>query len=88
LCAKCGLDYNLIHHRPAVLNTCDVCGGRLEARPDDNEVAVKKRLADYHEKTEPVLDLFRNKELVITADGREAPEAVQSKIRRELRLTG
>ena len=27
LCSECGLDYNLISHRPAVENVCDVCGG-------------------------------------------------------------
>ena len=36
LCSQCGLDYNLIAHRPAVADTCDVCGGRLVARADDN----------------------------------------------------
>src|SRR5687767_5002966 len=35
LCTGCGLDYNLIHHRPAEPDTCDVCRGRLAARPDD-----------------------------------------------------
>src|SRR5271165_71385 len=35
LCEGCGLDYNLIHHRPAVTDTCDVCKGRLVARADD-----------------------------------------------------
>lgn len=33
LCSGCGLDYNLIHHRPAVADRCDVCGGSLVARP-------------------------------------------------------
>src|SRR5450755_698765 len=29
LCGKCGLDYNLIFHRPASPDRCDVCGGSL-----------------------------------------------------------
>src|SRR5262249_25468565 len=60
---NCGLDFNLIHPRPAVPDTCDVCGGRLVARADDTPEAVRERLRDYHLKTEPVLELFRRKEL-------------------------
>ena len=33
LCSKCGLDYNLIQHRPAVADTCDVCQGRWSVAP-------------------------------------------------------
>ena len=40
LCSVCGLDYNLIAHRPGVADTCDVCGGKLVARPDDNPEAL------------------------------------------------
>ena len=40
LCPKCGLDYNLIFHRPAVVNSCDVCGAVLIARPDDTSDLV------------------------------------------------
>src|SRR6476620_4184004 len=36
LCAGCGLDYNLIAHRPQREGTCDVCGGDLVSRADDN----------------------------------------------------
>lgn len=86
LCSQCGLDYNLIHHRPATEGVCDVCRGPLVSRPDDNEDAIRKRLADFHEKTEPVLNLFRQKELVLTADGTHEPKAVQAAIRRELGL--
>ncbi len=86
LCSGCGLDYNLIQHRPARPDTCDVCGGRLVSRPDDNLEAVRDRLADYHSKTEPILELFRRKELVVMADGTRAPAEVQAQIREGLRL--
>jgi adenylate kinase len=86
LCARCGLDYNLIHHRPAVPDRCDVCGGELVPRPDDHEDAVRKRLADYHEQTEPVLALFSRKELVVEVDGTGDVAAVQQAIRAALQL--
>ncbi|MBD3220932.1 adenylate kinase [bacterium] len=80
LCQRCGLDYNLIHHRPEVPDRCDVCGGELVTRDDDNEEAVEGRLRDYREQTEPVLDLFARKELIVTVDGTESVEAVHQAI--------
>ena len=84
LCEKCGLDYNLIHHRPAVADVCDVCRGALVTRADDVPEAIRSRLADYHEKTRPVLELFRKKELVIDADGTLPPDQVYRRIRAQL----
>ena len=86
ICSGCGLDYNLIHHRPAVEDICDVCGGRLEQRADDTREAIRERLTDYHSKTKPVLDLFRRKELVIQVDASAGKEAVQDNIRGQLGL--
>jgi adenylate kinase len=87
LCPKCGLDYNLIFHRPAVANTCDVCGAVLVARPDDTPEAVHARLQDYHSKTQPILELFRRKELVVVVDGTRSATEVQQALRRQLGLT-
>src|SRR5436305_1647479 len=35
LCTRCGMDYNLIAHRPRTEGRCDVCGGELASREDD-----------------------------------------------------
>jgi adenylate kinase len=86
LCARCGMDYNLIAHRPAVPDRCDVCGGELVSREDDTEEALTARLADYHSKTDPVLDLFRRKEFVVTVDARPDKLTVQHAIRAKLGL--
>ena len=80
LCAQCGVDYNLISHRPAEADVCDVCGGRLVARADDTPQAVQGRLGDYHEKTRPVLELFRAKEVVVTVDATGPVAQVQTAI--------
>jgi adenylate kinase len=84
LCPKCGLDYNLIFHRPATANTCDVCGAMLIARPDDTPGAIQARLADYHSKTQPILELFRRKELVVVVDGTPSAAEVQQNLRHQL----
>jgi adenylate kinase len=84
LCSGCGLDYNLISHRPAEAGVCDMCGGRLVPRPDDTPEAVRARLRDYHAKTEPVLDLFRAKEFVVVIDATGPPLEVHAGVRRHL----
>ena len=84
LCSQCGLDYNLISHRPAEENRCDVCGGELVSRPDDTAEALADRLSEYHAKTEPALDLFRRKELVLDIDGTLPSDEVQAEIRSQL----
>ena len=84
LCSSCGLDYNLISHRPEKENICDVCGGALVSRPDDTNEALADRLRDYHTRTKPILDLFRRKELVLDIDGTPSAEQIQRELRRQL----
>ncbi|MFI7599817.1 adenylate kinase family protein [Actinoplanes sp. NPDC049681] len=86
LCPGCGMDYNLIADRPKVEGRCDICGTELIVREDDTPEALAARLRDYHEKTRPVLELFRRKEVVHDVDARPAPEKVQQEIRRVLDL--
>ena len=86
LCTGCGMDYNLIADRPEVEGRCDICGGELVTRPDDTSEALAARLRDYHEKTRPVLDTFRRKEVVHDIDARPAPDEVQAAIRTALGL--
>jgi adenylate kinase len=86
LCQGCGLDYNLIQLRPRVAEVCDNCGGRLVPRDDDTPDAIRKRLADYRDKTAPILELLREKELIVSVDATPAPDVVQAEMRKRLGL--
>jgi adenylate kinase len=86
LCSACGMDYNLIDNSPDVPGKCDSCGGELVQREDDTEEALAVRLREYHEKTDPVLEVFRRKEFVITVDARPEPGLIQQAIRNGLGL--
>jgi adenylate kinase len=88
LCSKCGLDYNVIQLRPNVPSVCDNCGGRLVPRDDDTPEAVRHRLKEYRERTQPILELLREKELIVSVDGTPTPDIVQAEIRRKLGLGG
>jgi adenylate kinase len=86
LCSQCGLDYNLIAHRPQVPDVCDVCGGRLASRDDDNPEALAVRLAEYHEQTKPLIEIFQRKEFVATVDATAPVRQVQRAIREHFDL--
>jgi adenylate kinase len=86
LCSQCGIDYNLIAHRPAVADTCDVCGGALVARADDNPEALAVRLQAYHEQTRPLIEIFQRKEFVGTIDATQSVGEVQLAIRQRFSL--
>jgi adenylate kinase len=86
LCSQCGLDYNLIAHRPQVPDVCDVCGGRLAARDDDNPEALAIRLAEYHAQTKPLIEIFQRKEFVATVDATAPVLDVQTTIREHFSL--
>ena len=81
LCSQCGLDYNLIAHRPQNEDTCDVCQGTLIARADDNPEALAVRLSEYHEQTRPLIEIFQRKEYVATVDATLPVGEVQAAIR-------
>jgi adenylate kinase len=86
LCSRCGLDYNLMGHRPRREGICDVCSGELVTRADDTSESLEARLRDWHEKSDPVLALMRRKERVVTVDARPERLIVQRAIRDGLDL--
>jgi adenylate kinase len=86
LCSGCGLDYDLIAHRPERPDVCDVCGGELVPRPDDNPEALAVRVAAYHRETKPLIELFERKEFVATFDATRPIDEVQASIRRRFSL--
>jgi adenylate kinase len=86
VCAECGLDYNLMSHRPDDEGRCDVCGGELVARDDDTPEALAQRLTDYHARTEPAIELFAEKERLVEVDATQPKDNVYVDIRRRLHL--
>ena len=61
VCADCGAPYNSVTSRPKVDGVCDLCGGKLVQRKDDEEATVRNRLVVYQEETEPLKGFFRDR---------------------------
>lgn len=70
-CVSCRKTYHISDNPPEKVGVCDVCGGTLRQRPDDDEEIIKKRLEIYHKETEPLINFFKNKGLLscVNAEG-------------------
>lgn len=69
VCKTCGATYHREFNPPKVEGVCDLDGGELYVRSDDTEEAVARRLDIYFEQTEPLLERWRERGLVLDVDG-------------------
>ena len=63
---------------------CDQCGKPLRQRDDDKVEVIQKRLATYHELTEPLIDYYQERGLLQRFDGSRSPDEVHNLIRATL----
>ena len=75
-CVTCGATYHIEHVPPKTEGICDTCGAELILRDDDKPETVEKRLAVYHEQTQPLIDYYTNAGILKTVDGTVAMEEV------------
>lgn len=64
VCKNCGAPYHVVTMKPKVEGVCDLCGGPLYQRADDNEEALKVRLDHYVHDTKPLLDFYAERGLL------------------------
>ena len=80
VCKKCGAPYHIKTLKPKVEGVCDICGGELIQRKDDNEEALKVRLDEYHHQTEPLINYYSKKGILHTVDGSKDLKEVMADI--------
>ena len=68
VCKNCGAPYHVTTMKPKVEGVCDLCGGPLYQRADDNEEALKVRLDHYVKDTQPLLDFYKERGLLESFD--------------------
>ncbi len=79
-CRDCGRTYHVRFNPPARDGVCDACGGELYVRSDDTEEAVSRRLEIYFEQTEPLLNRWRERDLVRDVNGNQVIDSVTNEI--------
>lgn len=68
-CRACGATYNIYTHPTVVEDVCDVCGGRLHRRYDDNEETISNRLHVFDHLTSQLLNHYAKQGKVLRIDG-------------------
>ena len=74
VCEKCGASYHTEFKKPEVEGVCNLCGGKLVFRKDEEPETVKNRLYLYHEQTEPLKDFYNSCGKLITVEGQDKVE--------------
>lgn len=74
VCKQCGKIYNIADikrdgiHMPPLLpkegGKCDECGNELIQRKDDNEGTIKDRILMYRKQSEPLVEFYREKDIL------------------------
>ncbi|CAD2072579.1 Adenylate kinase [Jeotgalicoccus aerolatus] len=76
ICETCGSTYHLVFNPPKTEGICDLDGGKLYQREDDNPETVQNRLEVNTKQTAPLLDFYKDLGVLATVDGSKDIEEV------------
>jgi adenylate kinase len=85
LCKNCGQAYHMSFNKPLKEGVCDKCGGELIQRKDDTQETVENRINVYREQTEPLIDYYTKKGIIVNIDGEKPIAQVGQDIIAQLR---
>ena len=76
ICKSCGATYHVEFNPPKADGVCDVCGGELYQRADDNEETVSKRIQVYLDETKPLVDYYSKEGIIANINGEQSIDKV------------
>ncbi|MCR5422053.1 MAG: nucleoside monophosphate kinase [Bacilli bacterium] len=79
LCEDCGSTYNVLTgvNTPREEGKCDKCGGKLYQRTDDNSESVRIRYQEFLDKTYPLIEYYKKKNVLISIDSVDPEETIK-----------
>jgi adenylate kinase len=84
VCTNCGASYHIKTKPSKVEGICDVCGSKLVQRDDDTETTFVRRLDVYIKNTEPLLEYYQEKGILININGTGDIDTIQNDIKNAL----
>lgn len=69
VCTQCGQEYNIFFKPAQQEGLCDLCGGSLFQRADDQEETIRTRLETYKRQTEPLIQYYRERGKLVAVNG-------------------
>lgn len=86
-CSKTGKLLNVYFSPQAEIDAVTAAGGELIQRADDNEETIGNRLNVYREQTEPLVDFYRDADLLKVVDGEGDIDAIYAQLKQTLGLS-
>ena len=86
VCEKCGTSYHTEFKKPEKEGICNLCGGNLVIRKDDEPATVLDRLKVYHEQTEPLMAYYEAQGKLISVRGMETVEKTTKAVFKALEI--
>jgi len=80
VCRQCETPYNLVSSPPKVAGKCDLCGGELYQRLDDNKETAQRRLEVYFAQTTPLISYYQQRGKLVEINGQKAIEEVSKEL--------
>jgi adenylate kinase len=79
-CEAEGHVFHVEFNPPEKDGVCDIDGSKLIIRDDDKPELIKNRLAQYREKTEPLIDYYEERGILNHVKGEASPDEVEERI--------
>jgi adenylate kinase len=86
ICSVCGADFNLYTRPPRQEGICDICGGKLLQRADDEDEVILNRLKVYREETLPLEEYYQRQGKLIRINGELEAEVRLQEVLKALRI--
>lgn len=74
ICRECGATYRITQPDKAKL-VCEKCGGQLYQRQDDKPETFGQRLKVYEAQTQPLIDYYKQRGILIVINGDQSVDA-------------
>ena len=84
VCRGCGKVYNPALGIMPDGDKCSACGGPIYQRNDDRAETIAQRLEVYHDQTEPIIDFYDKRGLLVEVNGQGSPDEVFNRVRKAL----
>lgn len=82
VCKSCGAVYHIISKPTKIAGKCDLCGGEVIQRNDDQEDVIVTRLRTYEENTFPLREYFKEQDKYVEVNGAQETEIVFSNLKK------
>ena len=80
VCSKCGASYHIVANPTKIEGKCDLCGADTTIRKDDAPETVRKRLVEYHAKTEVLKEFYAKRGNLREVEGNQPIKAITAEI--------